>query len=157
MRGSVRILNTETKFSPAPAAEAHIHRSPWHSPLPYFFGGLAAMLGLIAFALLMLACSYFKNERDGEDAAAAAGEKRENAGKMKSHVFEEKILVIMAGNINPTFLATPMSCRRSLVAGDSQGKRFDGEKEKLEEGEEKPKQEDVHIQIFSLQDSNQLL
>ncbi|KAL0453572.1 UNVERIFIED_CONTAM: protein GLUTAMINE DUMPER 3 [Sesamum latifolium] len=35
-------------------------RSPWHSPVPYLFGGLAAMLGLIAFALLILACSYWK-------------------------------------------------------------------------------------------------
>ncbi|EMS45822.1 hypothetical protein TRIUR3_28536 [Triticum urartu] len=34
--------------------------SPWQSPVPYLFGGLAAMLGLIAFALLILACSYWK-------------------------------------------------------------------------------------------------
>lgn len=30
-------------------------RSTWHSPVPYLFGGLAAVLGLIAFALLILA------------------------------------------------------------------------------------------------------
>ncbi|EMS55522.1 hypothetical protein TRIUR3_12089 [Triticum urartu] len=34
--------------------------SPWQSPVPYLFGGLAAMLGLIALALLILACSYWK-------------------------------------------------------------------------------------------------
>ncbi|KAF5787554.1 putative protein glutamine dumper [Helianthus annuus] len=32
----------------------------WHSPVPYLFGGLALILGLIAFALLILACSYWK-------------------------------------------------------------------------------------------------
>lgn len=35
-------------------------RSPWQSPVPYLFGGLAAMLGLITLALLILACSYWK-------------------------------------------------------------------------------------------------
>ncbi|EAZ21955.1 hypothetical protein OsJ_05607 [Oryza sativa Japonica Group] len=35
-------------------------RSPWQSPVPYLFGGLAAMLGLIALSLLALACSYWK-------------------------------------------------------------------------------------------------
>ncbi|KAE8710356.1 Protein GLUTAMINE DUMPER 1 [Hibiscus syriacus] len=40
--------------------DSSIHPSPWHSPVPYLFGGLAAMLGLIAFALLILACSYWK-------------------------------------------------------------------------------------------------
>nr|GFA24245.1 protein glutamine dumper 2-like [Tanacetum cinerariifolium] len=58
----------------APSASVIVQRSPWHSPVPYLFGGLAAMLGLIAFALLILACSYWKispaRERDleaGED------------------------------------------------------------------------------------------
>ncbi|XP_020595966.1 uncharacterized protein LOC110035968 [Phalaenopsis equestris] len=32
----------------------------WRSPVPYLFGGIAAMLGLITFALLVLVCSYWK-------------------------------------------------------------------------------------------------
>ncbi|KAK4435716.1 protein GLUTAMINE DUMPER 4 [Sesamum alatum] len=95
-----------------------IQRSPWHSPVPYLFGGLAAMLGLIAFALLILACSYWKLSA-GEDAGqgdleAGAGEKGESNSDAKAlPVFEEKVLVIMAGDVKPTFLATPMSSRGS--------------------------------------------
>ncbi|KAJ6849790.1 protein GLUTAMINE DUMPER 5 [Iris pallida] len=44
----------------APSSSSVEHSSTWHSPVPYLFGGLAAMLGLIAFALLILACSYWR-------------------------------------------------------------------------------------------------
>ncbi|XP_010497820.1 PREDICTED: protein GLUTAMINE DUMPER 2, partial [Camelina sativa] len=37
-----------------------VPHSPWHSPVPYLFGGLAAMLALISLALLILACSYWR-------------------------------------------------------------------------------------------------
>lgn len=82
-------------------------RPPWHTPVPYLFGGLAAMLGLIAFALLLLACSYWKFSRRTDD-----GEKQTESGeKVVAKVFEEKILVIMAGQNNPTFLATPVAAK----------------------------------------------
>ncbi|CAN1326424.1 Protein GLUTAMINE DUMPER 3 [Linum perenne] len=92
-----------------------MERSPWHSPVPYLFGGLAAMLGLIAFALLILACSYWKlsgyidgggDEKDGQKKKAAVEEE-----------YEEKVLVIMAGQLKPTFLATPISSRSESFAG----------------------------------------
>ncbi|XP_047328386.1 protein GLUTAMINE DUMPER 4-like [Impatiens glandulifera] len=123
------VMVTETEapiYSPSPANGGVVQRSPWHSPLPYLFGGLAAMLGLIAFALLILACSYFKKSRDASEsddleAAAAA------AGNKPSPVFEEKILVIMAGDMKPTFLATPMSFSSkssySLTVDSSQGNK----------------------------------
>ncbi|KAL6567841.1 hypothetical protein OROGR_001509 [Orobanche gracilis] len=62
-------LNSTSKRTTASAAttvraafppQVSVQRSQWHSPVPYLFGGLAAMLGLIAFALLILACSYWK-------------------------------------------------------------------------------------------------
>ncbi|XP_062078586.1 protein GLUTAMINE DUMPER 5 [Humulus lupulus] len=102
-------------------------RSPWHSPVPYLFGGLAAMLGLIAFALLILACSYWKlsgylDGNDGnssnEDRDLEAGE-GDGAEKAPAPVFEEKILVIMAGQVKPTFLATPISSRSSSFGDTS--------------------------------------
>ncbi|KAE8652215.1 hypothetical protein Csa_021923 [Cucumis sativus] len=105
-----------------PEPPAASQRTPWHSPVPYLFGGLAAMLGLIAFALLILACSYWKlsiqsEERDGDNRdleSANIGELEEE--KIKQHqtnkIFEEKILVIMAGDQNPTFLATPVTTPR---------------------------------------------
>ncbi|CAJ2649702.1 protein glutamine dumper 3-like [Trifolium pratense] len=104
--------------------------SPWHSPVPYLFGGLAAMLGLIAFALLILACSYWKlsgylegnneSERDLE-----AGQGNNETDQKPQKPYEEKILVIMAGQNKPTFLATPSmssssaSTSRSSSFGDN--------------------------------------
>ncbi|KAI5348886.1 hypothetical protein L3X38_001773 [Prunus dulcis] len=111
----------------APAVTSQ--RSPWHSPVPYLFGGLAAMLGLIAFALLILACSYWKLSgylESGENGAgseqdleAGEGGKGDETTQKAPPVFEEKILVIMAGDAKPTFLATPMSSRSSSFGDNS--------------------------------------
>ncbi|XP_031373406.1 protein GLUTAMINE DUMPER 2-like [Punica granatum] len=115
---------------PAPAMVS-VQRSPWHSPVPYLFGGLAAMLGLIAFALLILACSYWKisgNPSEGGeegDVEKGAAEK----GKEVIRVYEEKIVVIMAGDEKPTYLATPV-CSRGPSFGDSNKKSEDQETKK---------------------------
>ncbi|KAL2489898.1 Protein GLUTAMINE DUMPER 2 [Forsythia ovata] len=93
-------ITAKTTFSP-PAATT-IQRSPWHSPVPYLFGGLAAMLGLIAFALLILACSYWKlsdqmnGAGEGErDVEAGDGQKGENTtAAMATLPFEEKIVFL---------------------------------------------------------------
>ncbi|XP_071725299.1 protein GLUTAMINE DUMPER 2-like [Rutidosis leptorrhynchoides] len=100
----------------APSSPMIIHRSPWHSPVPYLFGGLAAMLSLIAFALLILACSYSKRAGNGENGdrerdIEAGDSKADNNDKDLAYVFEEKYLVIMAGQANPTFIATPVSSK----------------------------------------------
>ncbi|KAK8513486.1 hypothetical protein V6N13_002223 [Hibiscus sabdariffa] len=99
-------------------------RSPWHSPVPYLFGGLAAMLGLIAFALLILACSYWRlsGRLDNRGDAEGDVESGENEGETTKpvKVYEEKILVIMAGEEKPTFLATPVYTKASSL-GDKNG------------------------------------
>lgn len=88
--------------------------SQWHSSVPYLFGGLAALLGLIGFALLVLACSYWRHsdnlENQGDNENPGENERGLEAGEVNDTVppnFEA--LVIMAGQENPTFLATPMS------------------------------------------------
>ncbi|CAM0909046.1 unnamed protein product [Alopecurus aequalis] len=88
--------------------------SPWQSPVPYLFGGLAAMLGLIAFALLILACSYWKLSRyldaaaEGSGRDGQAGEKESASGAARPAAdFQEHVIVIMAGDKRPTFLAKP--------------------------------------------------
>ncbi|XP_057536835.1 protein GLUTAMINE DUMPER 1-like [Amaranthus tricolor] len=89
----------------------------WKSPVPYLFGGLAAMLGLIAFALLILACSYWKlsgyqNSDAGENSDESTGdEKPKEAASATAYL--NSILVIMAGEEKPTFLATPATSRAS--------------------------------------------
>nr|KAJ0193329.1 hypothetical protein LSAT_V11C800415620 [Lactuca sativa] len=100
----------------APSSPVVAQQSPWHSPVPYLFGGLAAMLTLISFALMILACSYAKYARDEENAGDGerdleAGDDKPDNDKELSSVFEEKYLVIMAGESKPTFLATPISSR----------------------------------------------
>ncbi|CAH8358747.1 unnamed protein product [Eruca vesicaria subsp. sativa] len=88
--------------------------SPWHSPVPYLFGGLAAMLALIAFALLILACSYWRlsGYLDGEENRSRDGDLEAGDAKaekpVKAVALPEKFLVIMAGDVNPTYLATPV-------------------------------------------------
>lgn len=88
--------------------------SPWHSPVPYLFGGLAAMLGLIAFALLILACSYWRlsgyldgEENESRDRDLEAGDGKSDKTVVKPVALPEKFLVIMAGDVKPTYLATP--------------------------------------------------
>ncbi|GFP81644.1 hypothetical protein PHJA_000307700, partial [Phtheirospermum japonicum] len=54
-------------------------------------------------------------------------------------VFEEKFLVIMAGDVNPTFLATPMFSRASFLDDE----KADDGKGKDKEKEENVKDKDV--------------
>ncbi|XP_071726896.1 protein GLUTAMINE DUMPER 5-like [Rutidosis leptorrhynchoides] len=122
--------------SPATASQ----QSPWHSPVPYLFGGLAALLVLIVFALLILACSYFKlyNETETREDVNRDLESGNHA-KMDNHkqppvVYEEKYLVIMAGQATPTFLATPVSSK-VISNGDMTEKSSKPELEVIEENE----------------------
>lgn len=113
------------------------------------------MLGLIAFALLILACSYWKlssrlEDREGgeRDLESGSGDEKDQGDESSKtvKVFEEKILVVMAGNENATFLATPVSlCSKVASFGaakhvvDEQGESKDGDKE--ESSSEKVKEE----------------
>ncbi|KAI3904685.1 hypothetical protein MKW98_014865 [Papaver atlanticum] len=122
--------------------------SPWHSPVPYLFGGLAAMLGLIAFALLILACSYWKlsgNLDNREDQNGDQERDLENGDEKSSNqamkipvVYEEKIVVIMAGDEKPRYLATPISSKTSSFAGQNDNsKNIKANESKEEDGDEK--------------------
>ncbi|KAF7078487.1 hypothetical protein CFC21_082913 [Triticum aestivum] len=100
----------EYPMAHGPAAAAP--RSTWQTPVPYLFGGLATMLALIALSLLTLACSYWKLSGglagpDEDQPAGSDGEKgsaAEPAREWLGHV-----VVIMAGDEQPSFLATPAS------------------------------------------------
>uniref|UniRef100_M8BL98 Protein GLUTAMINE DUMPER 3 n=1 Tax=Aegilops tauschii TaxID=37682 RepID=M8BL98_AEGTA len=93
MRPGAQFLTTSHRAGAPTAAPAHglingtaAPHSTWQSPVPYLFGGLAAMLGLIALALLILACSYWKlsgyldGDRDGQAAGDADEEKGSASG-----------------------------------------------------------------------------
>ncbi|KAI3982215.1 hypothetical protein MKX01_019121 [Papaver californicum] len=155
MRSGVTIIHTslstsspQSLLSPSVVAAAPIH-SPWHSPIPYLFGGLAAMLGLIAFALLILACSYWKlsafldndSERSRNDLENGDNDDNKSIedGTIKVHiVYEEKIVVIMAGDVKPTYLATPIDypyTTSSLEVSNEMSSLDDKTKEKEEESD----------------------
>ena len=79
------------------------------SPIPYLFGGLAIMLAVIAVALLILAWSYRKQYYTSSN--SASDEEKPPPIKMvekEENVSEPKIVVIMAGESNPTYLAKPV-------------------------------------------------
>ncbi|KAI9106985.1 hypothetical protein K1719_022513 [Acacia pycnantha] len=126
MRTIPNSFSPSSSLAPAVSSLSPAQRSPWHSPIPYLFGGLAAMLGLIAFALLILAFSYWKlsgflqsEEESGRDLENGDAQKQsDSANKETVEVLEEKILVIMAGDENPTFLATPVCCKTSSFGED---------------------------------------
>lgn len=96
------------------------------------------MLALIAFALWVLACSYWKLsgylESGARDLEAGEGK---NAGEMKKppQAVEEKILVIMAGELRPTFLAMPKPSLSSSFSDESD-KTYSCNSEKNEKREE---------------------
>lgn len=107
------------------------------------------MLGLIVFALLILACSFRRLSRQEErDLEAGGDEKPANSVKALPE-FEEKYLVIMAGDVNPTFLATPVCSKACNSFGeDSRVKREETEREKGDFDNEKAKQ-DMGFEVTS--------
>uniref|UniRef100_A0A3Q7JDT3 Uncharacterized protein n=1 Tax=Solanum lycopersicum TaxID=4081 RepID=A0A3Q7JDT3_SOLLC len=131
----------KTTFSPVESFQ----RSPWHSPAAYLFIGVAAMLGLIAFALVILACSYLKRSGETSDSTddleSGAGEKSSGDLVKFVPIYEEKIVVIMAGDLNPTFLATPISSKSSSF-GDENGSKIE---KKLEMEDEELADENLSI------------
>uniref|UniRef100_A0A7N0VI72 Uncharacterized protein n=1 Tax=Kalanchoe fedtschenkoi TaxID=63787 RepID=A0A7N0VI72_KALFE len=120
--------NDHSSASPSlrsPSTASHPPRSPWHSPVPYLLGGLAAMIGLIAFALLVLVCSYWKlsgHLEGGEDHQGESGVETVKV-EVDTRVFEDDFLVIMAGEIKPTHLATPSTSKTSSFLVNSERRR----------------------------------
>nr|BAE99741.1 hypothetical protein [Arabidopsis thaliana] len=144
----MRPLSVQSKFEDVATSTSVNHhgvtpQSPWHSPVPYLFGGLAAMLGLIVFALLILACSYWRLSSSGEEDGQNVDEEKESRSgdKAANGAYEEKFLVIMAGEDLPRYLATP--AMKKCTCGGHEGKvvisqeeSVAKEEEKMREGEE---------------------
>ncbi|KAI3760883.1 hypothetical protein L1987_51284 [Smallanthus sonchifolius] len=83
------------------------------SPLIYLFGGIFVILGLITTALMILVCSQRKH-RFGDDGSEdiERGDDEHKAVTVVCHSGDcvdvsPKLVVIMAGDEVPTYLATP--------------------------------------------------
>ncbi|XP_022949049.1 protein GLUTAMINE DUMPER 6-like [Cucurbita moschata] len=92
-----------TAAPPPTAAKLHL----WNSPIPYLFGGLFLTMLLIAVALIILACSFRKRFFTGHSSPGSQKDPPVAGSAAMEPVMEPKILVVMAGNNTPTFLATP--------------------------------------------------
>ncbi|XP_042445218.1 protein GLUTAMINE DUMPER 1-like [Zingiber officinale] len=115
-----------------PAATGGGAHLAWQSPVAYLFGGLAAMLGLIALALLILACSYWKlsGYLDAGESRVELYVKPSSMPVDAPPCYEEKVVVIMAGEEKPTHLATAVESRGARSANVRQNAK---EAEKAEE------------------------
>ncbi|KAG9448652.1 hypothetical protein H6P81_008617 [Aristolochia fimbriata] len=81
-----------------------------NSPMPYLFVGVIAMLGLIGAALIILVCSFRKHR----DSMTSESVKKPPEPVITPLEREPKVVVIMAGDDQPTFLAEPISRASSL-------------------------------------------
>lgn len=86
----------------------------WTSPLPYLFGGLALIIGLIVVALVVLSCSHKKR-------TSSSDHKKDTPMKTLCSEADTspRIVVIMAGDEKPTYLATPVPAS-ATTASDEQ-------------------------------------
>lgn len=91
------------------------------------------MLGLIAFSLLILACSYWKLSGAVAGDGKATGDESEKKG---DGVVVSSVLVIMAGEDTPTFIATATPAvtggASSVGGGSDAGGGSDGGGERRE-------------------------
>ncbi|KAM0039773.1 putative protein glutamine dumper [Helianthus debilis subsp. tardiflorus] len=85
----------------------------WSSPIPYMFVGLASMITLIAFALIILVCTFKKpSSSSSSDSSENSTGDRDKSSVPEFHVelpveMEQKLVIVMPGDINPTYLAKP--------------------------------------------------
>ncbi|KAK7340741.1 hypothetical protein VNO77_21452 [Canavalia gladiata] len=102
---------SSSSSSPSSVSEIKI----WKSPIPYLFGGLAIMLALISVALVILVCSYRKR---ASQSSPSAEDTKHAMPKIIEISSEPEVLVIMAGDHKPTYLAKPISSSGYCTCGD---------------------------------------
>uniref|UniRef100_A0ACD5ZF19 Uncharacterized protein n=1 Tax=Avena sativa TaxID=4498 RepID=A0ACD5ZF19_AVESA len=101
------------------AAAAHVghahHVELWRTPTPYLFLGFALMMGIIAVALLILVCTRRKPAGSSRRGSAESASAR---GAMAPLDREPKVVVIMAGDDMPSFIASarPFAFRAAVNA-----------------------------------------
>lgn len=80
--------------------------SLWRTPTPYLFLGFAVMMGLIVVALLVLVCTRRKAS------SSSAGDAVRVLVPLDR---EPKVVVIMAGDDLPSFIAVATSAKKPLA------------------------------------------
>ncbi|CAN4081664.1 unnamed protein product [Withania somnifera] len=85
----------------------------WKSPVPYLFGSLALTLTLIAVALVLLLCSFHKRSSSSSADEEKSAYSSDHKTSYDDEIMTPKIVVIMAGDQNPTHLAIPLTSSSS--------------------------------------------
>lgn len=104
------------------------------------------MLLVVAFALTLLACSYWNlsdllNNRQNRADIDLEREVESTGKSIKIHQpLDVKVVVIMAGDDKPTYLATPTSNTTSSLGAEKEGKE---EETQMLEGENKETQNQI--------------
>ncbi|GLJ43128.1 hypothetical protein SUGI_0894970 [Cryptomeria japonica] len=89
-----------------------------HSPVPFLFGAAVSIVAQIAFALVVLACSHWRNsnttyQENGNNRSDPTIEEKNEIGKNGTDNLEDdngdKVVVIMAGENMPSYIAKPTS------------------------------------------------
>jgi len=99
--------------------------SVWGSSVTFLLGGVGSMMALITFVIIVLACSYLRDSsaQNSEGNIMLSEETRESGAEngdenetKKNIMLSEgpreehgKVVVIMAGDVMPTFIANPTS------------------------------------------------
>jgi len=81
-----------------------ITRTEWKTPVPYVLGAAGSIIGLIVFAFLLLVCSCWKDSfgHSGENNMRSG---HSNESTIEYNEIDETVVVIMAGDEKPTFIA----------------------------------------------------
>lgn len=102
--GTRRKKGRET-MRPASAMQSSSVPNMWHTPVPYLFGGFGAVMILIAAALVVLACSHWRSTRARSSDMSSLSERP----VIVQLAVEPGMVVIMAGDSKPSFIAKPFS------------------------------------------------
>jgi hypothetical protein len=94
----------------------------WRTPTSYLFLGFAMMMALIAVALLLLGCTRRKPSAGSSRRGSAAEQASASArGAMAPLDREPKVVVIMAGDDMPSFIASARPFAFPVVSTDAGG------------------------------------
>ncbi|GLJ43126.1 hypothetical protein SUGI_0894940 [Cryptomeria japonica] len=104
------------------AAPSVSHPSIWLSPVPYLLGAVGSMIALIFIALIILVCSHWRNpstsSQDDSNNTSDSNLGEINEGMKKKVLYcsednkSDKVIVIMAGEVMPTFIAMPITLQK---------------------------------------------
>lgn len=104
-----RTLERENNMSITNTSSHSAEIMRWNSPLPYLFGGLALILGVISISLVILVCSYLFKKKHSSASFIDIEKQVSINDVVRVNDDVPKVVVIMAGDNKPTYIAMPIN------------------------------------------------